>query len=145
MFYCLSLGYTVSRRDVLPRSRTVLCLQGVPERQTCDQTVAQDSSSSPDDASLHSSSEHLSADSSASDHQRAFLHQDSPKPGMSCEMCVPLESSVSIFSFSRKIILFFFAYAEESLLSAAHPLQNDANQDSTETKDTDDKVGSYSV
>ncbi|KAG7230298.1 hypothetical protein INR49_024402 [Caranx melampygus] len=107
----------LSRRDVLPRSRTVLCLQGVPERQNCEQTEAQNSSSSsnsssgPDDASHQSSSEHLHlhrAVSSISDHQRAFLNQDSPKP-------------------------------EESLLSAAHPLQNDANQDNDETKDTDDK------
>ncbi|XP_022607340.1 death ligand signal enhancer isoform X3 [Seriola dumerili] len=100
----------LSRHDVLPRGRTVLCLQGVPERQNHDQTAAQTSSSSTGDASLHSSSERLNPDSSISDHQRALLNQDSPIPD-----------------------------SEESPLSASHPLQNDATQDNTETKDANDK------
>ncbi|XP_040904946.1 death ligand signal enhancer isoform X2 [Toxotes jaculatrix] len=99
----------LSRRDVLPGGRRVLCLQEVPEKQSQDQTAAQSSSSSDaDDAGLHSSNEHLTADSSISDHQRALLNQDSPVP-------------------------------EESLLSASHPLQNDANQDNTDTKAANDK------
>lgn len=99
----------LSRRDVLPRGRSVLCLQRVPERQDQDQT--QSSSSSSGDASLHSSSsdqDHLTADCSISDQQRALLDQDHPIP-------------------------------DESLLSASCPLQNDANQDNTETKDANDK------
>uniref|UniRef100_A0A3B4WE16 DAP3 binding cell death enhancer 1 n=1 Tax=Seriola lalandi dorsalis TaxID=1841481 RepID=A0A3B4WE16_SERLL len=60
----------LSRHDVLPRGRTVLCLQGVPERQNHDQTAS----------SQHS--EHLNTDSSISDHQRALLNQDSPIPGL---------------------------------------------------------------
>lgn len=68
----------LSRRDVLPRGRSVLCLQGVPERQNQDQ--AQSSSSSSGDASLHSSSEqdHLTAECSIFDQQGALLNQDSP-------------------------------------------------------------------
>ncbi|KAF3838295.1 hypothetical protein F7725_010063 [Dissostichus mawsoni] len=66
----------LSRGDVLPRG--VLCLQGVPERQ--DQSSS--SSSISEEASLHSSSEqeHLIADCSISDTQRALLSKDSPVP-----------------------------------------------------------------
>lgn len=104
----------LSRRDVLPRGGTVLCLQGVPERQNQDQFSAQNSSSSSTSSSRngsHSSSEqdHLTPDNSTSDHQRAPLIQDSPTLG-------------------------------ESLLSASCPLQNDASQDNTEKKDASDKV-----
>ncbi|XP_078116790.1 death ligand signal enhancer isoform X8 [Sander vitreus] len=68
----------LSRRDVLPRGSSVLCLQGVPERQDKDQSL----SSSTGDASLHSSSEQdpLTADCYLSDQQRALLNQDSPIP-----------------------------------------------------------------
>ncbi|XP_068442864.1 death ligand signal enhancer isoform X2 [Clinocottus analis] len=64
----------LSRRDVLPRGRSVFCLQEAPERQTQDQV--QSSSSSSSDASLHSSSDpaHLTADCSISDQQRALLN-----------------------------------------------------------------------
>lgn len=106
----------LSRRDVLPRGRSVLCLQGVPERQNQDQSLAQSSSSSSSssscsgDASDHSSSEqdHLTANCSISDQQRALLNHDSPVP-------------------------------EEPLLSASCPLQNDADQGDTQTKDARDK------
>lgn len=66
----------LSRRDVLPR-RSVLCLQGVPEIQTLDQSLNQSSSSS--GTSQHSDIEedHLSSGSSISDHQRALLDYDS--------------------------------------------------------------------
>uniref|UniRef100_A0A4W6C1G3 DAP3 binding cell death enhancer 1 n=1 Tax=Lates calcarifer TaxID=8187 RepID=A0A4W6C1G3_LATCA len=75
----------LSRRNVLPRGGSVLCLQGVPERQNQDQTETQSSSSSTaGDAALHSSSEHLTADSSISDHQRAHLNQDLPTLGLFC-------------------------------------------------------------
>ncbi|XP_018554991.1 LOW QUALITY PROTEIN: death ligand signal enhancer [Lates calcarifer] len=101
----------LSRRNVLPRGGSVLCLQGVPERQNQDQTETQSSSSSTaGDAALHSSSEHLTADSSISDHQRAHLNQDLPTLDL-----------------------------EELLLSASCPLQNDTNQDNTETTDANDK------
>ncbi|XP_044060737.1 death ligand signal enhancer isoform X2 [Siniperca chuatsi] len=105
----------LSKRDVLPRRRSVLCLQEVPQRQNQDQSPAQTSSSSSSssstgDASLHSSSEedHLTAGCSISDQQRALLNQDSPIP-------------------------------EESFLLASCPLQNDVNQDNTGTKDANDK------
>ncbi|XP_033989992.1 death ligand signal enhancer [Trematomus bernacchii] len=67
------------RRDVLPRGCSVLCLQGVPERQDQDQSS---SSSISEEASLYSSSEqeHLTADCSISDPLRALLSQDSPVP-----------------------------------------------------------------
>ncbi|XP_070692468.1 death ligand signal enhancer [Pempheris klunzingeri] len=99
----------LSTRDVLPKGRSVLCLQGVPETQNQDLSSAQSSSSSSGDTSLHSSSErdHLDADQ-----QSALLNQDSPIPGVFCE---------------------------ESLLSASCPLQNDANQDNAEAKDANDK------
>ncbi|TNN70531.1 Death ligand signal enhancer [Liparis tanakae] len=66
----------LSRRDVLPRGRSVLCL---PERRTQDRGQV---SSSSGDASLHSSSEqaHLTADGSISDQQRPLLYQESPTP-----------------------------------------------------------------
>ncbi|XP_070769459.1 death ligand signal enhancer [Enoplosus armatus] len=106
----------LAKRDVLPRGRSVLCLQGVPERQDQDQSPAQSSSSSSSsssragDASLNSSSEqdHLTAGCSISDQQRALLNQDSSIP-------------------------------DESLLSASCPLQNDASRDNTETNDANDK------
>ncbi|XP_054453673.1 death ligand signal enhancer [Anoplopoma fimbria] len=104
----------LSRRDVLPRGRSVLCLQEVQKRQNQDQEQSSSSSSSisssSGDPSLHSSSEqvHLTADCSISDQQRALLNQDSP-------------------------------IHEESLLSASCPLHNDANRDNTETKDANDK------
>ncbi|XP_059202214.1 death ligand signal enhancer [Centropristis striata] len=69
----------LSRRDVLPRGRSVLCLQEVPEKQNQDQSTAQSSSCSSGVASLHSSSEEQ-ADCSISDQQRAPLNQNSPVP-----------------------------------------------------------------
>ncbi|XP_073343732.1 death ligand signal enhancer [Pagrus major] len=111
---CRILLDILSQRDVLPRGRSVLHLQEVPERQNEDVSLAQssssNSSSSAGGTSVHSSSEHdhLTADCSNSDQQRALLDQESPIP-------------------------------EESLLSASCPLQNDANRDNTETKDANDK------
>jgi len=106
----------LSRRDVLPRGRSVLCLQRVPEKQNQDQSSSQSSSSSSSssssggDASPQSSSQqdHQTADFAISDHQGELLIQDSSLP-------------------------------EESLLSASCPLQNDANQNNTETKDANDQ------
>lgn len=112
----------LSRRDVLPRGRSVLCLQGVPKNQNQDQSSSQSSSSSSSNISSSSSSssggdaspqsssqqEHQTADFVISDHQRELLIQDSSIP-------------------------------EESLLSASCPLQNDANKDNTETKDANDQ------
>lgn len=108
----------LSKRDVLPRGTSVLCLPGVPERQNQDQSPAQSSSSSSSssssnrtgDSSVHCSSEedHLTAGCSISHQQGALLNQDS-------------------------------SLHEESFLSASCPLQNDANQHNTETKDANDK------
>lgn len=103
----------LSQRDVLPRGRSVLCLQGVPESQKCDQSAqsSSNSSSSAGDSSLDSCSgqDRQTADYSASDQQRAPLNEDSP------------------------------SHAKESLLSESCPLQNDANRDNTETNDANGK------
>ncbi|XP_031713620.1 death ligand signal enhancer isoform X2 [Anarrhichthys ocellatus] len=99
----------LSRRDVLPRGRTVLCLQEGPERQTQAQSSSSSISSS-GDAGLDSSSEpvHLTADCSICDQQRALLNQDCLIP-------------------------------EESPVSASCPLQNEADRDNTETTDAKDE------
>lgn len=100
----------LSRRDVLPRGRSVLCLQGVPERHHQEQSLAQSSSSSSSSSStnksLQSSSEqhHLTAGCSISDQQRALSNQDCPIP-------------------------------DESFLSASHLLQSDTNRDNAETEE----------
>lgn len=64
----------LSRRDVLPRGRSVFCLQGVPETQTQDVSLNQNSSSS---EASQSSEEQISAESPIHDHQRALLDYDS--------------------------------------------------------------------
>uniref|UniRef100_A0A3Q1HWX6 Death ligand signal enhancer n=1 Tax=Anabas testudineus TaxID=64144 RepID=A0A3Q1HWX6_ANATE len=73
---------SLSRRDVLPRGSSVLCLHKVPERQSQDQSPAESSSSSSKagDASPHISGEQdgLTAECSISDHQWALLNRDSP-------------------------------------------------------------------
>ncbi|XP_026187101.1 death ligand signal enhancer isoform X2 [Mastacembelus armatus] len=99
----------LSSRDVLPRGRSVLCLQAVPERQNQDQSSVQSNSSgsnSTSDDSPDGSSErdHLTADCSSPDHPWAHLNQDSP-------------------------------VLEEIFVSASSPLQNDTSQAKTETKD----------
>ncbi|XP_034740051.1 death ligand signal enhancer isoform X2 [Etheostoma cragini] len=94
----------LSRRDVLPRGSSVLCLPVVPERHDQDQSLG----SSTGDAVSSGEQDRLTADCSLSDQQKPLLNQDSTIP-------------------------------EESLLSASYPLQNDANQDNTETKDNNDK------
>ncbi|XP_028271788.1 death ligand signal enhancer isoform X2 [Parambassis ranga] len=65
----------LSRRDVLPRGRSVSCLQGAAERQNQNQSAAQSSSSS--SRSSNSEQDHLTADSSISDQQGALLIQES--------------------------------------------------------------------
>lgn len=65
----------LSRRDVLPRGQSVLCLHGVPERQNQDQTQSQTISST---STSSSEQDHLPPDSIDSDHQRAPLNQESP-------------------------------------------------------------------
>ncbi|XP_026214283.1 LOW QUALITY PROTEIN: death ligand signal enhancer [Anabas testudineus] len=78
---------SLSRRDVLPRGSSVLCLHKVPERQSQDQSPAESSSSSSKagDASPHISGEQdgLTAECSISDHQWALLNRDSPVAGES--------------------------------------------------------------
>uniref|UniRef100_A0A096LQP4 Death ligand signal enhancer-like n=1 Tax=Poecilia formosa TaxID=48698 RepID=A0A096LQP4_POEFO len=66
-------GYRVlleilSRRDVLPRGRNVLCLQAVPEGQNQDQSPSQSSNSSG------------TSDSSLSDHREELLGKDPLTP-----------------------------------------------------------------
>lgn len=64
----------LSRRDVLPRGRSVLCLQGVPEAQTQDVSLNQSSSSS---EAPQSSEEEQGPVSPIFHHQRALLDYDS--------------------------------------------------------------------
>ncbi|XP_043984079.1 death ligand signal enhancer isoform X1 [Gambusia affinis] len=66
--YRVLLEISVSRRDVLPRGRNVLCLQAVPERQNQDQSPSQSSNSSG------------TTDSSLSDHQEELLGKDPLTP-----------------------------------------------------------------
>ncbi|XP_041846770.1 death ligand signal enhancer [Melanotaenia boesemani] len=70
----------LSRQYVLPRGRSVLCLQTVPESQKQGQFSAQNSSSSSNNGLSISSEHHLTADSSSSDHQGELLSQDSLTP-----------------------------------------------------------------
>ncbi|KAF7668019.1 hypothetical protein LDENG_00036980 [Lucifuga dentata] len=74
----------LSRRDVLPRGRGVLHVQRVPERQNQAQSPPQSSSSSnSNNNSCNANSteqDHLTADSSSSDHQRAELTEEPPFP-----------------------------------------------------------------
>uniref|UniRef100_A0A3Q3A8B4 DAP3 binding cell death enhancer 1 n=1 Tax=Kryptolebias marmoratus TaxID=37003 RepID=A0A3Q3A8B4_KRYMA len=83
----------LSRRDVLPRRRNVLCLQSVSETQNQDQSLSRSSSSA------SSNQQDLTADSSISDHQGELYYKD-----------------------------------EEAPLFEPCPLQNDANQNTTEKK-----------
>lgn len=64
----------LSRRDVLPRRSSVLCLHGVPE-QTQDVSLNQSSSSS--ESIQLSEEDQLPSESPSHDHQRALLDYDS--------------------------------------------------------------------
>ncbi|XP_032410501.1 death ligand signal enhancer isoform X3 [Xiphophorus hellerii] len=66
--YRVLLEISVSRRDVLPRGRNVLCLQAVPEGQNQDQSPSQSSNSSG------------TIDSSLSDHQEELLGKNPLTP-----------------------------------------------------------------
>lgn len=72
---CVCSASPVSKRDVLPGGRSVLCLQGVPESPSREQSSTQGSSSSTGDTSLQRSSEqnHLTANCSTT-----LLNQDPP-------------------------------------------------------------------
>lgn len=70
------LLYAVSRRDVLPRGRSVLCLQGMTGSQNPDHSSTQSSSNSP----VSTGQQFLTADSSTSDHQGELEH--SPEIGL---------------------------------------------------------------
>ncbi|XP_008325188.1 death ligand signal enhancer isoform X1 [Cynoglossus semilaevis] len=99
----------LSKNDVLPQGRSVLCLVAVPERQNEDQIEAQQSNNnnSSSSSSFHqsSSSERQSTHSSICGQQRSLLHHDSALSDL-----------------------------EEPVLSGSQPLQNDGS-----TKDTNHK------
>lgn len=83
----LCLASLVSKDNVLPGRRSVLCLQGASEGSKRDELQAQSSSggvnsssSSADDASLHGSS---GPNPLTSDPERPLLIQDSSVPGLS--------------------------------------------------------------
>ena len=83
--FFLCLLSAVSRRDILPSGRSVLCLQGVSERQNEDRSTAQSSSSSSTNSPATSiEHHHLTADGSVSNHQRESLIQYSPEHGLFC-------------------------------------------------------------
>lgn len=119
----------LSQRDVLPRGSSVLCLQEVQERQNEDVSLAQSSSSSSSSTggtSLHSSSSSSSTGGtslhSSSSSERDYLTAD----------CSDSDQQRALLDQESPI-------PEESLLSASFPLQNDADQDNTETADANEK------
>uniref|UniRef100_A0A8C6U1T9 Death ligand signal enhancer n=1 Tax=Neogobius melanostomus TaxID=47308 RepID=A0A8C6U1T9_9GOBI len=65
----------LSRRDVLPRGRSGLYLQGVPEKQSQDVPLNQNSSSS--ESSQSSEEDQILHESPIHDHQRSLLDYDS--------------------------------------------------------------------
>ncbi|XP_072295731.1 death ligand signal enhancer [Eucyclogobius newberryi] len=68
---------SLSRRDILPRGRSVLCLKGVPETQTQDLSINQSSSSNSEASELSDAQEDLfSSGSPIPDHQRTLLDYD---------------------------------------------------------------------
>uniref|UniRef100_A0A3B4BBP3 DAP3 binding cell death enhancer 1 n=1 Tax=Periophthalmus magnuspinnatus TaxID=409849 RepID=A0A3B4BBP3_9GOBI len=76
----------LSRRDVLPRGRSVLCLEGVPDTRTQDLAINQSSNSgsSSSEASQLSDilEDQLSSGSPFPDHQRALIDCDSSSFGL---------------------------------------------------------------
>ncbi|XP_034037811.1 death ligand signal enhancer [Thalassophryne amazonica] len=107
---CGSLLEILSRNDVLPRGRSVLCVQRAPERQNRAQSPIQSSSSSSNDVRYHSLTDppNLSADYNISNHQRAPLRQHSTLP-------------------------------EESVSSYHCPLENKKHHDNAEAQDSNKK------
>ncbi|XP_076021118.1 death ligand signal enhancer [Genypterus blacodes] len=91
----------LSRRDVLPRGRTVLCLQEPNQAQSSGQSSS--SSSSRGDAGPDSSSEqdHLIAAGSVTDHQTAELRQEFPEESSLYASC-PLENNATCDKTERK-------------------------------------------
>ncbi|XP_034546408.1 death ligand signal enhancer isoform X2 [Notolabrus celidotus] len=86
---------TLSRRDVLPRGRSVACLPG---RQTGDQSAVQNTSSNSSDTSLHSSSseqDHVAAGCSVSGQQRALLNKDSLREESLLSASCPLQNDAN--------------------------------------------------
>lgn len=86
---CFCLLSAVSRRDVLPKRRSVLCLQTVPKHQNQDQSPSQSSCSS----------EQLTSDSFISDHQGELYYEE----GLSC-----VSHCGQILYFSKYCLLFYF-------------------------------------
>ncbi|XP_032384503.1 death ligand signal enhancer isoform X2 [Etheostoma spectabile] len=82
----------LSRRDVLPRGSSVLCLPGVPEKHDQDQSLC----SSTGDALSSSEQDHLTADCSLSDQQKPLLNQDSliPEESLLSASC-PLQNDAN--------------------------------------------------
>ncbi|KAM9741497.1 death ligand signal enhancer isoform 2-T2 [Menidia menidia] len=87
-----SLLEILSRRDVLPRGRSVLCMQRVPDKQNGDQSSDQ-SSSSTNDLSSGNEQHHLSSDCSISDHRGEPLIQDSLQREDSVDPFCPLQEA----------------------------------------------------
>lgn len=130
----LLLLSAVSRRDVLPRRRNVLCLQAVPQSQNQDQSLS----------SSGSQPKNLTSDSSTSDHQGEFYY----KNGWFCASNAFHSHQIYIFFKILAFLVFSYLFAgmwkcivlcpihsEESPSYEPPPLQNDANQNPTEKKD----------
>uniref|UniRef100_A0A3P9IKM7 Death ligand signal enhancer n=1 Tax=Oryzias latipes TaxID=8090 RepID=A0A3P9IKM7_ORYLA len=87
-------GYRVlldilSRRDVLPRGRSVLCLQGMTRSQNPDHSSTQSSSNSP----ASTGQQFLTADSSTSDHQGELEHSPEIGESLLSEECPQNDTS----------------------------------------------------
>uniref|UniRef100_A0A1A8DQK8 KIAA0141 n=1 Tax=Nothobranchius kadleci TaxID=1051664 RepID=A0A1A8DQK8_NOTKA len=100
----------LSRRDVLPRGRHLLCLQAVQEKHSQDQPASESSSSS---------EQQHPADGSVPDHQGELLYEGSPTPEESLlfESC-PLQYNTNQSSNDQK------EASEERLTEAALNLRD---------------------
>lgn len=92
----------VSKRDVLARGSSVLCLQAVPESPSPEESSAQSSSRSSSSSSIgthleKSNNEHLAACCTTSDQQRGVLSNDSFIPGFYFCFARHYEASFVIF------------------------------------------------
>lgn len=127
--HLISRPPSVSKRDVLARGSNVLCLQAVSESP--ETSAAQSSSSSIDTQAQTSNGNCLVADCTTSDQQRGVLTPDSFIPG------IPLPPGfLLIFSVVAGNHCLFRAYfTDGSLLLESSPLQNDANENSTDGRD----------
>lgn len=129
----------------------MLCLQAVSESPSTEKSSAQSSNSSSVDTQLETSNEnHLAADCTTSDQQRGVLSHDSFIPGF-CFSCTRHRFTSRCFFFFSSVLLilyvvtgnqclFLACFTDDSFLSESFPLENDANESSTERNDASVEV-----